>query len=228
LEFRGRLDDQVKVRGYRIEPGEVEAVLARHPAVAAAAVVVDAGQATGERREARLVAYLVGAGGVAPEADEVLAFTTRALPPYMVPQALYAVDALPRTVGGKVDRRALARSEARRLDAERPTVAPRTPLEKEIAELWRPLLEVPEGEVLGVHDSFFDRGGNSLLATQLMSRFRRRFEVELALLDLLQNPTVAGLAELVEVARRSAEAARRGGAAGGRGGDDGDREEGTL
>jgi hypothetical protein len=218
LEYRGRADEQIKVRGYRIEPGEVEAVLAGHPQVAEAAVVAQPVDGDGGPR---LAAWLAAAAGAELDAEEVLAFAARSLPPYLVPEVLYAVDALPRTVSGKVDRRALERAEGERLAAERPAVAPRTPLEREIAALWRPLLP-PAGDGPGVHDSFFDLGGNSLLATQLMTRFRRTFGVELALLDLLQNPTVAGLAELVEGARRAASAGRRDASG------DRKREEGAL
>ncbi|HEV2736692.1 MAG TPA: condensation domain-containing protein, partial [Longimicrobiaceae bacterium] len=188
LEFLGRLDRQVKVRGFRIEPGEVEAVLRQAPGVADAVVEVRA-DARGERR---LVGYVV-----APEArrEAVVSFARARLPEYMVPSALVALETLPLTPSGKVDRRALPAPEA----ANDEDAAPSTPTEEVLAAIWA---EVLGTERVGARTSFFALGGHSLLATQVVSRVRRVFAVELPLRAVFEAPTVAGLAARVERARR--------------------------
>jgi amino acid adenylation domain-containing protein len=165
LEFAGRVDGQVKVRGYRIEPGEVEAVLREHPDVAEAAVAAPE-TAPGERR---LVAYVAARRGPAPSARELRDFARELLPEHMVPSAWVFLPALPRTAGGKVDRRALPAPGAAGGDAEG-AVAPRTPLEARVAEVCAAVLG---RERVGVHDDFFELGGDSILAMQLVSRARR-------------------------------------------------------
>ncbi|HVR99225.1 MAG TPA: amino acid adenylation domain-containing protein, partial [Thermoanaerobaculia bacterium] len=189
LEFLGRLDHQVKVRGFRIEPGEIEAALARHPGVAEAAVVV---------REDRLVAYVAPG----PDAAELRAFLRERLPEYMVPSSWVVLERLPRTPNGKVDRRALPALLERRV--ERRFTAPRTPVEELLAGIWSDLLRV---ERVGADDDFFDLGGHSLLATQVVSRLRGALGVELPLRSLFEAPTVAALAARVEAARRAESAA---------------------
>ncbi len=191
LEYLGRTDFQVKVRGYRIEPGEIETVLGRHPAVREA-VVLAREDAPGERR---LVAY-VGAAEAVPAA-ELRAHLRESLPEYMVPSALVVLEALPISPNGKVDRRALPAPEPGGGEAE--YEAPRSVTEELLAEIWA---EVLRAERVGIRDSFFELGGHSLLATRVVSRVREAFGVELPLRALFEAPTVAGLAERVDALRR--------------------------
>ncbi|HVR96838.1 MAG TPA: amino acid adenylation domain-containing protein [Thermoanaerobaculia bacterium] len=192
VEFLGRIDQQVKVRGFRIELGEVEAALAAHPQVRQAVVV--AREDAGERR---LAAYVVGEAA----ADELRRHLLERLPDYMVPAAFVTLVALPLTTHGKVDRRALPAPAAAR--ETRGYVPPRGPIEEMLAGLWAEVLGI---ERVGAHDDFFDLGGHSLLATQAVSRARVAFGVELPLRALFDRPTVAGLAVVVEAARRGGEA----------------------
>ncbi|AEI67139.1 non-ribosomal peptide synthase/polyketide synthase [Corallococcus macrosporus] len=193
LEFLGRMDAQVKVRGHRIEPGEIEAVLAEHPAVQAA-VVVARQDASGE---VRLVAYVSArAGGVEPPA--LRAFLSERLPPAMVPSWFVSLESLPLLPSGKVDRRALPAPEPEA--GEHEYAAPRTPTEELLCGFFSRVLGV---ERVGIHDGFFELGGHSLLATQLVSRIRSAFRVELALRELFEAPTVAELARRVEQALRT-------------------------
>jgi amino acid adenylation domain-containing protein len=189
LEYLGRADQQVKVRGFRIEPGEVEAALERHPSVRRAVVVAREDQPG----RARLVGYLVAEAGAVPSTAEVKAFLKERLPEYMVPSALVALAALPLTPTGKLDVRALpapdpsAHGEA--------YVAPRTPAEERLAAIFAGVLKA---ERVGAGDDFFELGGHSLLATRLVSRVREAFGVELPLRALFESPTVEGLAARVE------------------------------
>jgi amino acid adenylation domain-containing protein len=189
LEFLGRVDQQVKVRGFRIEPGEVEAALLSHPGVREA-VVVAREDGPGGRR---LVAYVVGEDGAA---DSLRAHLRAALPEYMVPAAFVALPALPLTSSGKTDRRALPAPAA---DVERGAAdAPRTVTEELLAGIWAELL----GGEPGAHDDFFALGGHSLLAAQVVSRVRAVLGVELPLRALFEAPTVAGLAARIDGAAR--------------------------
>ncbi len=191
LEFLGRTDAQVKVRGFRIEPGEVEAELARHPAVRECAVAAR----EDEPGAVRLVAYVVAAEGAeAPDAAELRRFLGLALPAYMLPAAFVALDALPLTAGGKLDRRALPAPDGATPDAG---AAPRTPVEEIVAGIFAEVLRL---ETVGIHEGFFELGGHSLLATQAMSRLRAALHVELPLRVLFEAPSVAALAERVEAA----------------------------
>jgi amino acid adenylation domain-containing protein len=205
LEFLGRLDQQVKVRGFRIEPGEVEAALLAHPSVREA-VVVAREAAPGDRR---LVAYVVGAEGAAPAADALRAHLRARLPEYMLPAAFVALAALPLTAHGKLDRRALPEPE---VDAGRGGGdAPRSVTGELLAGIWAELL----GGEPGMNDDFFELGGHSLLAAQVASRVRAVLGVELPLRALFEAPTLAGLAARVAAASREAappiEPARRDG-----------------
>jgi amino acid adenylation domain-containing protein len=198
LEYLGRADRQVKVRGYRIEAGEVEAALLSHSGVREAAVAAreDA------RGEKRLVAYVVAADGAgAVDAGELREHVRGMLPEYMVPSAFVALEGLPLTSSGKVDRGALPAPEEAALDGGRAYVAPRTPVEELLARVWTTVLGLEE---VGVEDNFFLLGGHSLLATQVVSRVREVFDVELPLRTLFERPTVAALARSVEQARRGA------------------------
>ncbi|MEU7876222.1 non-ribosomal peptide synthase/polyketide synthase, partial [Dactylosporangium sp. NPDC049140] len=188
MEYLGRIDQQVKVRGVRIEPGEVEAALLAHPAITDAVVV-----ARGEASDRRLIAYLVAEP--APGASEIRAFLRHRLPDYLVPSAYVVLPVIPLNPNGKVDRRALPDPQADRPELAASFQAPRTPTETALAELWTALLGV---ERIGVTDDFFDLGGHSLLATQVMSRVRNRFRVELELAALFEGPTIERLAALVD------------------------------
>ncbi len=191
LEFLGRTDAQVKVRGFRIEPGEVEAELARHPALRECAVVAR----EDEPGAVRLVAYVAPADGAqAPDAAELRRFLGASLPAYMVPAAFVALDTLPLTASGKLDRRALPAPDGAAVDAGE---APRTPVEEIVAGIFA---EVLKRDRVGIHEGFFDLGGHSLLATQAMSRLRAALHVDLPLRVLFEAPTVAALARRVEAA----------------------------
>ena len=183
LELRGRADAQVKVRGVRVEPGEVEAALAAHPSVRQA-VVIAREDVPGE---ARLVAYVTG-NGEAPSAVVLRAHLAARLPAFLVPSAFVALDALPLTPSGKVDRRALPAPEAA---AEEAYVAPATPMEQTLAAIWAEVLRV---ERVGSNDSFFALGGHSLLATRVVSRLRAATGVELPVREIFTHPTLCALA----------------------------------
>ncbi|WP_375745203.1 amino acid adenylation domain-containing protein [Corallococcus interemptor] len=196
LEFVGRRDDQVKVRGNRVELGEIESTLTRHPGVRAAVVLAIPEQDGG----ARLVACVVPGDTGAPGDSDLTAFLAARLPEPMLPSAFITVDALPRTPNGKVDRAALmpAATAARRrggAGGDQPVVAPRTPTQEILAGLFARLLSV---ERVSVQDSFFDLGGHSLLATQAVSRIRAALGVELPLRELFAHPTVEALAERID------------------------------
>jgi amino acid adenylation domain-containing protein len=189
LEFLGRLDNQVKIRGYRIELGEIESVLAEHEGVRDP-VVLAREDVPGQRR---LVAYFVPRREPAPEPAELRGFLATALPDYMLPALFIPLAALPVTANGKLDRAALPVPEIDRSGEERRLVAPRTPLERNLAAAWQ---EVLGGEV-GVQDNFFEMGGHSLLAIQLVTRLRETLGVELPLRALFDSPTIARLAEQI-------------------------------
>lgn len=196
LEFLGRVDDQVKIRGFRVEPEETRAVLERHPSVGACAVVAREDE-PGKRR---LVAYMVALPGPRPRPEDLRAHIGASLPEYMVPAAIVQLDALPLTVNGKLDRRALpAPREEAGSGAE--FVLPCTELEERLAAIWG---EVLRRERIGMYDDFFALGGHSLLATQVISRVCRAFDVDLPARALFEAPTVRGLAERVAAAQRGA------------------------
>ena len=186
LVFLGRLDHQVKVRGFRIELGEVEAAVVDHPGVRDCAVVTQEDTS----RNAQLAAFAVVENREALSPAELRRFLKFRLPDYMVPGALYIVDALPLTSSGKVDRRALQASPIQAAP-ERDYVAPRTPVEEALAGMWRQLLKREE---VGVRDNFFELGGHSLLGTQLIARVYQGFGIHLPLRRLFETPTIADLA----------------------------------
>ncbi len=192
LAFMGRLDGQVKLRGYRIELGEVESELRRHPGVAAAAAVLRPDEPGGPA----LVGYVVAKEGVEVTAAALRAHLRERLPEYMVPAAIVALDEMPLTGSGKVDRRALPAPAGTEEPADE-MVAPRNVVEDMVAEIWA---EVLRRERTGVTQNFFELGGHSLLATQVLVRIREVFEVEVAIRVFFQHPTIAGLAAAVEAA----------------------------
>jgi amino acid adenylation domain-containing protein len=205
LEFLGRVDRQIKVRGYRLEPGEVEAALAAHPEVREAAVAVRQ-----EGAAARLVAWFV-ARRSAPDAAELRAWLRRKLPEPMVPALFVALPALPLTANGKIDRAALADPATAPLpaaDRAVPRLAPRTPSEAEVATAWAEALGLDLAEV-GAEDDFFTAGGHSLLAPRLTALLRRASGVELPLRTVFERPTVAGLAAALDELRPAPGAAFR-------------------
>ena len=188
IEFLGRTDDQVKVRGHRVEIGEVEAALRAHPALADAAVTAPVGPG-GDRR---LVAYVVARDGAELSLASVRAHLLATLPPYMLPSAIVPIAALPLTRSGKVDRNALPPPRIERDALAGDYEPPRSPLEEVLCEIWSEVLDFLR---IGVRDSFFELGGHSLLATQLVSRIRELFEIELPLRTVFEAPTVERFAE---------------------------------
>jgi len=192
VEFLGRGDHQVKVRGFRIELGEIEAASAKHPAISQQVVVAR----EDSRGHKRLVHYFVPHDDQpTPPSDQLRAFLRDQLPEYMVPSVFVALDEMPLTPNGKVNRRALPEPPETRPHLAAEYVAPRTPLEEELAQLCAQVLGL---EQVGIHDNFFDLGGTSLLATQLIFRVRERFEAQVLLRSLFEEPTVAGLARAIE------------------------------
>lgn len=190
IEYLGRLDHQVKIRGYRIELGEIESVLATHPAVAECVVV-----ARTDPSGAKLLAYVVAAAGMHLDAAMLRAHLGERVPEYMVPAAFTFLAKMRRTASGKVDRRALPDpdfSSPREL-----FVAPRSTAEELLADIWRDVLGL---EQVGVHDSFFELGGHSLLAVQVIVRLQDALNVDLTIQQLFSAPTIAALANVIEVA----------------------------
>ncbi len=197
LECLGRSDDQVKVRGFRVEPGEVEAVLVRHPAVRECAVLVRDDGAAGRR----LIGY-VARDPERPLAEEELrAYLREILPEHMVPAGFVVLPSLPLTANGKIDRRALARHEPSSEPSAGAAAAEESPLAGMVARIWEQVLRC---EGIGPDDDFFALGGHSLLAVQVVSRLREAFGVEIPLRTFFTEPTVAALAAAIEAARRDA------------------------
>jgi len=196
VEYLGRLDHQVKVRGYRVELGEVEASLGQHPAVRE--VVVSAQK--DESGATQLVAYLVTDPSQALTNKEWRRYLEEKMPEYMAPSVWVMLEALPRTANGKVDRRALPSPKQISPGLLEDFVAARRPEEEILANIFSQVLRI---ETVGIHDNFFDLGGHSLLATQVVSRGRKIFQVEIPVRKLFESPTVAELAEsVVELRQR--------------------------
>jgi amino acid adenylation domain-containing protein len=193
LEFLGRVDEQVKVRGFRIEPGEIEARLAEHAGVREAVVLVREDASA----EKRLVAYVVG--NATADAEALRAHLSKRLPEYMVPAAYVRLDALPLTPNGKVDRRSLPAPEGDAF-AARGYEAPSNKAEETVAAIWAELLGA---EQVGRRDHFFELGGHSLLAVRVVSRVRQSLRVEAAPSDLFERPVLADFARGLETAARA-------------------------
>jgi aspartate racemase len=211
LEFLGRIDQQVKLRGYRVELDEIAITLAQHPALRAAVVVAR----TDQPGDMRLVAYVVPIADEGADssvvrrpsslASELRAFLAARLPSYMLPSAFVPLDALPLTAQGKVDRRALPAPAQPRVDGPLDAVAARTLIEAQLVALWAEVLGLP---TIGITDNFFERGGHSLLALRLMTRIAQQFGQELPLTALFASPTVAQLATQLAQPAAPAHAAR--------------------
>lgn len=192
LEFVGRANDQVKIRGFRVEPGEVESALAGYPGLAHAAVVARA-DASGDKQ---LIAYVVPAAGDC-DATALRAHTAALLPEYMVPAAFVVLDALPLTPNGKLDRAALPEPDLGSGQAHR---AAGNPAQEVLCAVFAEVLGVPQ---VGIDDSFFELGGQSLSAMRLISQVRSRLGVELPIAVLFDAPTVAGLEQWLAKERRA-------------------------
>jgi amino acid adenylation domain-containing protein len=193
LLFLGRIDHQIKLRGFRIELGEIESALMACPGVVQAAVILHDDGAN----DPRLIAYTVGDPAATPDALSRQLATS--LPAYMLPTRFIRLEAMPLSSSGKIDRRALPVPERGRT-AETAVVAPRTETERAIADIWG---EVLRSTNVGVHDDFFRLGGHSLIATQVLSRITREFDVRMPLSAFFRTPTVAGMAEWVDHSRRT-------------------------
>ncbi len=195
IEFLGRLDDQIKLRGYRIEPGEIEAIVLQLPEIAQATVLVREDAFGGKR----LIAYLVPRNKETLSRRELRAFLKEKLPDYMVPQLILFLDELPRTPNGKVDQRALSVFEAPPSGSGTDFAAFRTPLERDIALAFASVLGVNK---VGLNSDFFDLGGDSLLATQLGVCLSKKYGIRLQVSAMFRVPTVAGVARVIEVYQR--------------------------
>ncbi|MCA1636561.1 MAG: amino acid adenylation domain-containing protein, partial [Acidobacteria bacterium] len=194
IEFLGRMDRQLKIRGFRIELEEIEQPLSKHPDVRNC-VVASRADKSGLKR---LIAYLVTDGEAVPKARELRNFLKDQLPEHMIPAAFVQVEKLPLTANGKIDYRALPAPDDNAFALNTNYVPPRSELERNLAEIWKSLLEV---ERISIYDNFFELGGYSILATQCLSRVREVFQVEIPLMSLFQEPTFINLAERIYAAQ---------------------------
>jgi enterobactin synthetase component F len=191
LEYMGRNDHQIKIRGFRVEPGEIETVLTAMPEILEAVVILR----EDDERDKRLVAYIVPEKGLEVEASDLSRRLGLVLPSHMVPAAFVVLDAIPLNGNGKTDRHALPKPQ---WDVTEGYVAPSTETEKWLAGLWSKLLGV---EKVGVHDSFFALGGDSLAAVGMISAMRNKFKGEIPLASVFESPTIAALSSLLDEAR---------------------------
>ena len=187
LEFNGRVDGQVKVRGFRIETGEIESVLNQHPHVRESVVVV-------KGDEQRLIAYLT-AEDTAPASEALRSFAKERLPEYMLPSQFVMLDTIPLTPNGKVDRKALPEPEMSRREPAQSYVAPRNATEELLVEIWAQVLKIDR---VGIHDNFFDLGGHSLLVAKIVAKVREQFGLNVAVSKVFDSPTVFALASELE------------------------------
>lgn len=187
IEYLGRVDEQVKFRGFRIEPAEIEAIIGNHPGVQLAAVVLKTGA------EKKLVAYVCPEPGHEISGAVLRDFAKAQLPDYMNPTHYVVLEAMPLTPSGKISRRLLPEPSWER-DAESRYIAPRTPTEEILVNIWCEVLDV---EQLGIDDDFFDLGGHSLLATQVISRIRSKLNIEVPLMRLFEEPTIRGFGQFI-------------------------------
>ncbi|SPF40209.1 putative Phenylalanine racemase (ATP-hydrolyzing) [Candidatus Sulfotelmatobacter kueseliae] len=189
LEFLGRLDNQVKLHGFRIELGEIESSLAKVEGIAQAVVILREDR-PGEKR---LAAYYTGREGLS--STSLVQFLKTTLPDYMIPSVFVRLEKFPLTPNAKIDRKALPRPEGKRPLLAQEFIAPRTAAERQLASLWCELLQLEE---VGIDDSFFDLGGNSLAAVRMVNQYHTRFGREIPPVKVFQYPTIAKLAEFLE------------------------------
>ena len=189
IQCLGRNDDQIKLRGFRIEPEEIRAVLMQHPAVRDAIAILDSSPSG----EMRIVAY-VCARQAQPEISDLRTFLEKRLPTYMVPSVFVAVDQMPLTPNGKINRQALPAPDLH-LTTERELAAARNPFEARLVSIWEDVLKV---KPIGIRDNYFDLGGYSLLAVKLFSEIKKAFDLELPLATLYSAPTIEALADVLE------------------------------
>ena len=191
LECLGRIDNQVKIRGFRIELGEIETVLSRHPAVKQC-VVVAREDSPGDKR---LVAYFASQEGVTVSVADLRASLKRELPDYMVPAVFVSLNPLPLTPNGKIDRKGLPLPEENRLEAEGEFLAPRDGVEQALADIWSKVLGVKK---IGVHDDFFESGGNSLSAVAMLSEVKKVTGKTVQLMTFLEKATIEATAMILK------------------------------
>ena len=190
----GRKDFQIKIRGYRIEPEQVERALREHPGVNDAVILGMAGKAGSER----LVGYFTAADAAPPRVDSLRNHLKVKLPDYMIPSVFIQLAALPLTPNGKIDRHALPTPTNLRPDLDSPYVEPSSPLERQLGKIWREVLEL---DCVGIHDNFYDLGGDSLTATRIVSQIVQQLRLELPMRSLFHSPTVAEMAALISAHR---------------------------
>jgi acyl carrier protein len=186
IEFLGRYDDQVKIRGFRIELGEIEALLEQHPAVQETLVIARE-DVPGEKR---LVAYVVSDQENVPAQGELRSYLKEKLPDFMIPSAFVFLKALPLTPIGKLNRRALPAPDSLR-QLEQAYVAPQSDVERKITTIWQEALHLAK---VGIHDNFFDLGGNSLLMAQINDKLKEVTNRDISMIEMFKFPTISALA----------------------------------
>jgi amino acid adenylation domain-containing protein len=191
IAYLGRIDEQIKILGHRIEPNEIEAVIDRHPDIASSRVIAHGDGC----KEKQLVAYVVAGADAQPSRADLCSFLEKELPQYMVPAVFVCLESFPLTQNGKVDRSALPVPNSENTLRDDEFTAPRTPVEERVAAILAALLNL---EQVSVHDNFFMLGGHSLLGTQMISQIRGAFGVELALRTLFESPTIEQLSLEIE------------------------------
>jgi acyl carrier protein len=194
IEFLGRIDHQVKVRGYRIEPGEIESVLEQHQGIKEAVVL-----ARGEK-DKRLVAYLVSSNGERVPVSELREYLRQRLPDYMVASGYVWMEEMPVTANGKLDRAALPEPDDEAVGRETDYVPPTGEVERALAEIWSKVIGVQR---VGIYDSFFELGGDSLKLTQVQALIEHELNYELSLAEMFQYPTIQLLAQLISAGEKA-------------------------
>ena len=190
IEFVGRLDHQIKIRGYRVEAGEIETAIEQHPAIRETCVITQDTPGSGKR----LVAYLVAQFGTAPTIGDLRAHLATTLPDYMIPSAFVFLEALPLNINGKIDRAALPLPPTSRPELATAFAAPANEREATIAAIWREVLHLDR---IGVRDNFFDLGGDSIMIVQVHQRLESELQFEIAITTLFERPTISALAEFL-------------------------------
>jgi amino acid adenylation domain-containing protein len=190
IEYLGRIDNQVKIRGFRIELGEIESTITLHPNIQQT-VVITKEDNLGDKR---LIAYIVPHPEDTLTTEEIRGFIKQKLPQYMIPSIFIFLETLPLTLNGKIDHRALPAPEQARYESEATFVAPRNQLELQLATIWQNILGI---QIIGIHDNFFDLGGQSLLAVRLFAEIHKSFNQKLVLSTILQASTIEQLAKVI-------------------------------